>query len=122
MVYITDSGERDAEGAVHEVLSEVRRSYPHKERSSDQEVIDFLAVIADDTAFHVVLPWLPEARTIQALTSRLPNATFLCFPARDESQERTDSTLEFLAPEIDQARETNALDLYEATKSLIESP
>lgn len=115
IVYVTESGERDVEGAVREILAAIRERNPRMDLATEQDAVDFMAAAAGETAFHVGLPWVPEPSAISALTARFPDATFLCLAADDDLGE-----VDYLSPEIDAQCEDKAYFRYWATKDLVD--
>lgn len=118
VLYVTEAGERDTEGATREILSAIRQRYT--DLSSDQDALKIICEAAGDTAFHVALPWLPDQQTVQALTTRFPDATLLFLSADEAPEERSRCGVEFLSPEIDQAHEGRAFLRYVNLKDLVE--
>jgi TIR domain len=117
IVYVTEPGEGDAEGAMREVLSAVRNSNPGMNLPTEQDANAFMAVAAGGAAFHVALTWIPEATVLETLVARLPSATFLCLSVDGEAESKDARPVSYLLPEIDRSIETKAYHRYHATKS-----
>jgi hypothetical protein len=114
IVYVTESGERDVEGAAREIFAAIRERNPKMDLATEQDVVDFMAAVAGDTAFHVGLSWVPEPPTVTALSARFPDATFLCLAADEGLGE-----IGYLTPEIEAQCENKAYFSYLATHDLV---
>jgi hypothetical protein len=116
IAFVTEAGERDADGMAREILDAVQRARPAE--TTDEDALAAIDRAARNTAFLVAIKDLPAKATIDALTTRFPSATFVFLSGPDVLA--SEARVEYLRPELDPDCEQNAFDLYGDTCALIE--
>jgi hypothetical protein len=119
VVYVTDTGELDVEGMTNEIVAAVQRTDPML--STAEDAVDYVRFEARRAAFFVAVPWRPERETVDALSAKFPEVTFLFLSTNVvEEEERGRVGIEYLAPEIRAGREDEAFNLYRSANRVVQ--